>query len=205
MFSATLRTGWKRAARGLRRALSDRRGVSAIEFALLAPALIFLYVASVELGNALTISRRTSAVASTAADLAAQVKTVSSADLADITSAASSILTPYSTTPLKIVLTSVVADDKNATKVDWSCSYDGGAPRAKSSVVTLPAGLTQANSSVIMAEVTYAFTPLLNLSFANPRLLHHEPDVLFASAQKPHGRQDRPEAANAKTRLTPAP
>jgi Flp pilus assembly protein TadG len=164
VFPATLKTRWERAAQCLRRALSDRRGVSAIEFALLAPALIFLYVASVELGNALTISRRTDAVASTAADLAAQVKTVSSSDLSDITSAASAILAPYATTPLRIVLTSVVADDKNATKVAWSCSYDGGTPRPKDSAVALPDGLTQANSSVIMAEVTYAFTPLLGLT-----------------------------------------
>lgn len=164
MLSVTLRTGWERAARGLRRALSDWRGVSAIEFALLAPVLIILYVASTELGNALTISRRTSAVASTAADLASQVKSVSNADLADITSAASSILTPYPTAPLKIVLTSVVADDKNTTKVDWSYATNGGGPRAKGSAVTLPVGLTQANSSVIMAEVTYAFTPLTNLN-----------------------------------------
>lgn len=168
MFSVALRTGWERAARCLRRALRDKRGVSAVEFALIAPLLIGLYVGAVELGNALTISRRTSAVASTAADLAAQVKTVSNADLADIASAASSILTPYPPTPLKIVLTSVVADDKNATKVDWSYASNGGTARAKNSVVTLPAGLTQANSSVIMAEVTYAFTPLLGLSFANP-------------------------------------
>jgi Flp pilus assembly protein TadG len=163
-----LRTGWRRAAQGVRRALCDRRGVSAVEFALIVPLLIALYVGSVELGNALTISRRTSAVASTAADLAAQVKTVSNADLADIATAASAILTPYSTDPLRIVLTSVVADDKNATKVDWSYATNGASPRAKNSAVSLPAGLTQANSSVIVAEVTYAFTPLLGLSFANP-------------------------------------
>jgi Flp pilus assembly protein TadG len=164
VFSATLKTGWERAARGLRRALSDRRGVSAIEFALLAPALILLYVASVELGNALTISRRASAVASTATDLTAQVKTVATADLQDITSAATSILAPYSTTPLKIVLTSVVADQNNPPRVCWSYATNGGTALAKGAVVSLPAGLTQANSSVIMAKVTYAFTPLLGLT-----------------------------------------
>jgi Flp pilus assembly protein TadG len=168
VFSVALRTSWERAARCLGRALSDRRGVSAIEFALILPALVILYVGSVELGNALTISRRTEAVASTAADLTAQAKTVSTADLDDITSVAKRILDPYSTAPLRIVLTSVVADDQNNTKVDWSYATNGGSPHAKNSVVSLPAGLTQADSSVIMAEVTYAFTPLLNLSFANP-------------------------------------
>jgi Flp pilus assembly protein TadG len=165
-----LKARWRgRKAPWLFRALPDRRGVSAVEFALIAPLLIVLYVGAIEVGNALTISRRTSAVASTAADLAAQVKTVSNSDLQDIASAASSILTPSATTPLKIVLSSVVADQNNTPKVAWSYATNGAIPRATNSNYTLPPGLTQANSSVIVAEVTYAFTPLLNLSgFFNP-------------------------------------
>ena len=163
------KTWCNRKTRWFCRALSDRRGVSAIEFAFIAPVLIALYVGAVQLGNALTINRRVYSVASTTADLAAQVKSVSTGDLQDITSAASSILTPYSTAPLKIVVSSVVADNNNIPKVDWSYATNGATPRAKNSGVTLPAGLTQANSSVIMAEVTYAFTPLLNLrGYFNP-------------------------------------
>jgi Flp pilus assembly protein TadG len=158
-----------RKAPWLFRVLPDRRGVSAVEFALIAPVLIGFYVGAIELGDALTIHRRTSAVASVAADLTAQVKTVANADLADITSAATSILAPYPTTPLKIVLTSVVADANNITKACWSYATNGGSARATNSVVSLPTGLTQANSSVIMAEVTYAYKPLLNLTgYANP-------------------------------------
>jgi Flp pilus assembly protein TadG len=156
---------WDRRLRRLVSALTNIGGASAVEFALIVPVVIALYVASVELGNLLTISRRTAEVASTAADLTAQVKTVSTADLQDITAAATSILTPYPTTPqLKIVLSSVVADANNSPKVAWSYAANGGTARAANSVVTLPAGLTQANSSVIMAEVTYAFSPLLNLT-----------------------------------------
>ena len=56
------------------RFMRDRRGVSAIEFALIAPLLILIYVGVAEIGNALTVFRRTSTVAATAADLTAQVK-----------------------------------------------------------------------------------------------------------------------------------
>ncbi len=174
------------------RALLDRRGVSAIEFALLAPVVIGLYVGAIELGNVLTITRRTSDVASTAADLTAQVKTVSTADLQDIGSAATSILTPYPTAPLTIVLTSVVADANNSPKVAWSYATNGGTARATNAVVTLPAGLTQANSSVIMAEVTYAFSPLLNLrgyfnpgSFTMGRTFYSRPRQSLTVAKTP--------------------
>lgn len=147
------------------RLIRDRRGVSAIEFAMIAPILILLYVGIAEIGNALTIYRRTSTVASTAADLTAQVKTVSTSDLQDIVGASSSILTPYSTTPLKIVLSSVVADQNNNGKVAWSQASKGSA-RGTNSAYAVPAGLTEPNSSVIVAEITYAFTPLVNLTSA---------------------------------------
>ena len=64
--------------------------------------MITMYVGVAEVGNAITIYRRTSTVASTTADLAAQVKKVSTDDLADIVSASSAILAPYPTDPLKI-------------------------------------------------------------------------------------------------------
>ncbi len=130
---------------------------------MIVPALLLIYVGTAEIGNALTIYRRTSQVASTAADLTAQVRSVTKSDIQDIQAAAGSILTPYATAPLKIVLTSVVADDKNKTKVDWSCANKGGA-HAKDSSFTLPAGLTEAESSVLVAEVTYSFTPLMGLT-----------------------------------------
>lgn len=89
--------------RRLGRMAHDQRAVSAIEFAFLAPIMITMYVGAVELGNALTINRRTSAVTATAADLVAQVKTVANPDLQDIGKAATSVMAPYPTTPLKIV------------------------------------------------------------------------------------------------------
>jgi len=144
--------------------VQDKRAVSAIEFAILAPLMITMYVGAAELGNALTINRRTSAVTSTAADLVAQVKSLSSSDLQDIGKAATSVMAPYPTTPLKIVLTSVVADQNNNGKVTWSYATNGGAKRGCGSSYSVPAGLTQPNSSVIVAEVVYKFKPMTNLT-----------------------------------------
>ena len=84
--------------------LSNRSGVSAVEFALILPVLLTMYFGVVEIGNALTITRRTSIVASTAADLVAQEKTTSSNGLKDAFAASKSILAPIDPTPLKIVL-----------------------------------------------------------------------------------------------------
>ena len=62
----------------------DRRGVSAIEFAMLVPILTLMYIGTVQIGNLLTLMRRVETAASTAADLAAQKREVSVAELDDI-------------------------------------------------------------------------------------------------------------------------
>ena len=146
------------------RLLRDRRGMSMVEFAMILPVLLLTYIGVAEVGTALTLYRRTATVASTAADLTAQVKSVSNGDLKDIVSAASSILTPYPDAPLKLVISSVVADDNNNGKVAWSYANKGSARRVNSSY-NVPDGLTEPGSSLIVAEMTYDYTPLLNVTF----------------------------------------
>jgi Flp pilus assembly protein TadG len=144
----------------------DRRGMSAVEFAFIAPLLILMYVGLAEVGTALTIYRRTATVAMTASDLTAQVKSLKTADLQDIVGASSSILAPYastSPTPLKIVISSVVADENNSGKVAWSYASNGATARGVNSAYAVPNGLTEAGTSVIVSEIAYAFTPLLDL------------------------------------------
>lgn len=143
---------------GLAALWRDRRGISAVEFALIVPIMITLYVGAVEFSHALTIDRRVTTVASSAADLVAQSEELTDSELQDIFKAAGSIMAPYSTSPLKMVLTSVVADVNNKTTVDWSAASSGSA-YAKNANFALPAGLTQPFSSVIVAEVTYNYDP----------------------------------------------
>lgn len=142
---------------GLRRFGRDARGLAAVEFALIVPLMLTLYFGTLETSDALTASRRVTNVAQTAADLVAQVTTVSSSDLTDIFAASTAILTPFDTSAVKITISSVVADSSNKTTVAWSSTYKGTA-RTTNSAVTLPTGLTTANTSVIMAEVTYTYT-----------------------------------------------
>jgi Flp pilus assembly protein TadG len=141
-----------------RRLAQDTRGVSAVEFALILPIMITMYIGAVEFSHALTVDRRVTSVASAAADLVAQSKQTSSAQVLDVFTAANSIMQPYSSTPISIVLTSVVADVDNKTTVDWSCAHNGSA-YADDAAYILPDGLTQPFSSIIVAEVSYSYTP----------------------------------------------
>lgn len=138
------------------RMMRDCTGLAAVEFALIVPLLLLFYLGSVEATNMLTANRRVTAAAYTAADLAAQAASISNADMADIFSATSTIISPFPTGPLSVRITSVVANASNSPRVAWSDGFQT-TPRAVGSVVTLPAGLVTPGTSVIMTEVVYGY------------------------------------------------
>jgi len=151
-------------ARALRKRIyflrHDVSGVGALEFALVFPIMLIMYFAIVEITDKTVVSRRVIGVAQTSADLVAQVSSVSNADLTNIFAASTAVLSPYSAKDIKITITSVIADNGNVAKVAWSATHNGTV-RAANSTVTLPSGLTTAGSSLIMAEVSYTYTPPL--------------------------------------------
>lgn len=139
-----------------RRLLRDRRGVSAVEFALIAPMLLVLYAGLSELCQAMIAERRAGHVASAIGDLVAQTETVSTGDLNDIFAIGKTIMNPFPQAPLKARITSITADANKTTKVDWSRGSGMGALAAGASV-TVPLDLA-AGDSVVMAETSYAYT-----------------------------------------------
>lgn len=141
----------------------DRRGVSTVEFALTLPVLLLIFLAMIEFGAVFTVDRRIAVVANSAADLVARTKTVSDADLSDIADAVDEIVRPYPTTPLKLVVSSIETDENNNPSVAWSWG-SGATARTSGEAFALPdAKLTEPNSSIIVAEVRYVFTPSVGL------------------------------------------
>ncbi|MBY0422864.1 MAG: pilus assembly protein, partial [Parvularculaceae bacterium] len=93
----------------LRRFAEARSGVAALEFALIAPVMIFLFFAIVEGSDALTESRRASLAANTLADLVAQESQITAADATQLFNGVSQIMNK-SPGAVTIRLVSVVFD-----------------------------------------------------------------------------------------------
>lgn len=140
----------------LHRFIHDYKGLAAVEFALILPLMIVFYFGGVEMTNMLVANRRVTAVAYTAADLTAQSASLNDSDIADIFAASATILQPFSTAPLTVRISSVVANAQNVAQVAWSDGFQIS-PRAVGSTVTLPAGLTTPGSSVVFVETTYGY------------------------------------------------
>ena len=67
-----------------RRLGRSEQGVTMIEFALVFPIMLFLFMGLVEFGEAFSVDRKISNAASTISDLVSQESTVTTAELQDI-------------------------------------------------------------------------------------------------------------------------
>jgi Flp pilus assembly protein TadG len=106
----------------------ERRGVAAIEFAMIVPIMLAMFIGAVGLGQAITVDRRVTQVANSTADLVARAqKQISQTEIGDIMKVGGYILEPYSQGPLQITLRNVTSSPANATttKQSWSCTYKG--------------------------------------------------------------------------------
>jgi Flp pilus assembly protein TadG len=139
---------------------SDKSGIAAVEFAMLLPLMLTLWLGSVELSQGIAADRKVTLTARTISDLVSQVTSLSATDMANSLSAATAVMAPFPTGNLKATVSSVVIDANSKATVGWSCTYNGVA-RSKGSAVTLPAALLVANTSLIWSEVQYTYTPAI--------------------------------------------
>lgn len=132
----------------------DERGLGAVEFAILAPVLLMLYIGVFELTLGFSTAKRVTRSAGTIADIVTQKPTTSKPELADMLNVAKSYIAPYSTEGLKLKVTGISMDDTMIPKVAWSWAEDGNRPYVANSVTSVPATLLKANSFLVRVEVS---------------------------------------------------
>jgi Flp pilus assembly protein TadG len=148
------------AVRKLRRLAGDERGVSAVEFAMLLPLMLTLYLGTVEVSQGIAADRKVTLTARTVADLVAQVSSINNADMTNSLNAASAVIAPFSATNLKVTVTSVTIDSASKATVAWSDTLNGTA-HTVGSTVTPPTALVVPSTSLIWAEVQYTYKPTI--------------------------------------------
>jgi Flp pilus assembly protein TadG len=135
-------------------------GLSALEFALVAPIMITTFFGAYEMCDVLLADRKATNVAATTTDLVAQATQIADADITNIFNAATAIMEPYDPTILEITVSSITADAQGNTKVAWSDALHTTA-HTEGANFTLPLGLVSPGGSVIVSEVRYTYaTPL---------------------------------------------
>jgi Flp pilus assembly protein TadG len=140
------------------RFVGDCRGVSAVEFALLLPLMLTLYLGSAEVSTGIAISRKVTLTAHALADLASQYSSIANSDMSNILNASSDIIAPYPVNKLTAVVSELSINAQGQATVVWSDSLNGTA-RTVGQVVTIPTALAVANSYLILGEIQYSYNP----------------------------------------------
>lgn len=174
--------------RRLRRLRADRRGIAAVEFAMIAPILIVTYLGVLEVSQGFQASRKLSMLARTAADLASQgpkdpapaTNPIPVSEMNDINAASQWVMAPFpmATGQARLTISGVVfklVSSQVRAYTDWSVTWGGSrrpctqltlvANSASPSLTTMPTGLAQAGTTVIVADASYDYKPLLGGNF----------------------------------------
>jgi Flp pilus assembly protein TadG len=141
----------------------DENGVSAVEFALVAPILILLLMGTVEFPRAYGISQGLEKAARTMADLISR-GSLNSVD--DVYAAGAAVTFPYDTSAAKVVLTAVGVYPKGQGLVARVCSTAArnDTPPAVDSEIGEPIpSEAKAGARYVTAKVSFRYVPVFGI------------------------------------------
>ena len=148
-----------RFASELSRFRGERRAIAAVEFALLLPVLVALYLGTVELARGIAADRKVTLVTHTLADLSTQFQNIADSDMSNILNASAAIMAPYASSSLQAVVSELTIDATGNATVVWSDTLNGTA-RAVGQAVTIPAALAVPSTYLILSETSYNYNPV---------------------------------------------
>ena len=165
---------WLRVRRSVVEMLGDRSGNAAVEFAVIVPLMLTMFFGTVELSNGVAVDRKVTLVARTLSDLTSQsLDKTSDTELENIFAASSSILSPYSVTPIDPTISEIYVNKSKVAKIQWSksatLSMVSGAPKAvlknsarhKGDTIIIPEGLQIPDTYLIFSEINYKYVPVI--------------------------------------------
>lgn len=177
-----MRMAWHGLVQRLRLLRVAEAGTAAVEFALILPIMLLVYIGSVEASAVISMDRRVQSVAGTLGDLVARADTnISAATLTDYFRAAGGIMTPYPADGLGQVVTQLEVDDDGTATVVWSRQYvdgdygvgtdylPGDTYELAEAMQTIAAG-----NFLIVAEATNTYLPMYGFAFDQPIRLYRE-------------------------------
>jgi Flp pilus assembly protein TadG len=154
----------------------DRRGIAAIEFALIVPILLVMYFVTMEASQAIETNKKVSRIGNMVADLVTQQQSVVAADLDAIMKIGTSTLQPYNRSTPQIIITAiqVTTDATPKVQVVWSRKVVNGVSSvdaAKNTNTTVPDSLKIAGTFLIRVESDLTYQPIITWSADNEKRL----------------------------------
>lgn len=140
------------------------QGIAAVEFALIAPILLVLYLGSIDVSQGISADRKLSLVAGTLGDLVAQTQdTLGLSMLNDYFAASEAIMMPFEGSQTAMALTIVHVDSGGVARVRSARGVNGATPLDVNTVYPLPAEIANLarNGYVVASEAWYSYRPII--------------------------------------------
>jgi len=154
-------------------------GVAAVEFAILAPLMLTMYVGTVEAGNFLSVNMKVTNTAATLADLVARAPHIDDSSMDLMFEAVDIIMRPADVSEMEVVVTSLVAVTVSGElkyQVRWSNSANGNATaRTIDSFVEIPTTSVPPvliGGIIVMSELSYTYQPVIEGAPGFGAILH---------------------------------
>lgn len=139
-------------------------GVAAVEFAMILPVMLLLFLGMSEVTQGVNINRKVTILSRTVADITSRSSEgINNAQMEEIFNAALSVMAPYDISRVTMRVSSVGVFDDGGGAVGRVCWSDGRdiAPLGLNSAVDIPAGFAIPGTSFILAEVGNVYTPMI--------------------------------------------
>lgn len=157
--------------------IRNNHGVAAVEFALLMPILLLLFLSGFELTRYVLLNQKLSKTAASMSDLISRLPSVTEFEVQNSFNAVQHLMSPYHEPEgTKVIITSVI-NDAGTVRVNWQRCGGGSfavtsAIGAEGELATLPAGFTlEDKEDTIIAEIFYNFVPILAPETVGPGVL----------------------------------
>lgn len=169
-----MRRNEQKAKRSLLQLLRDRKGLAYLEFALILPCLMLLFMGGLEVTRYIQTSQRVDKVTHTIVDLIAQAPEISTTELDQIMLAVQHIISDDDFAQDGTMIVSCVGfNNQGQLIVKWQYTGGGALPRTsrigeEDGEATLPEGFVMdQRDNIIVAETFYYFEPMVNETFVD--------------------------------------
>jgi Flp pilus assembly protein TadG len=166
----------------VRRFIGSNRAVAAVEFAMIMPVLLLLFLGSFDAGNAIIVYTKVRAATYSLAAITNQYgdgtnpnyPPISTTIMPTITGATTAILAPYSSSSATVIVSQIKATSAAVAVVSWSYAVNGTALTQGAPFTTLPTSFAANTCNgtypcyAIFGQVSYPFTPMFGAFLTGP-------------------------------------
>ncbi len=164
------------------RFIVSTRAVAALEFAMIMPVLLLMFLGSFDAGNAIAVYAKVRAATYSLAAITNQYgdgtnpnyPPISTTIMSAITGATGAVLAPYASSGTTVVISQIKATSATVAVVSWSYAVNGTALTPGAPFTGLPTNFSANTCNgtypcyAIYAQVSYSFAPMFGAFLTGP-------------------------------------